>query len=256
MSYYQQPRGSTQSPHSPKYFTYSKHPDMQETTRFQQLTISHNSPSPHPANFQQHGSSKQSQLSPNHIQSPASLSHLQQQQPESYYQQPPNHYQQPVNHYQYPQNHNHQSTNHFQEIPVHYQQPRHHYQQPTSTSHYQQPKTYPEPGPINHSPAPVSPFQHTAVSDQPLQTTPVLKSGQTYASLQRELLRKGTLFTDNDFPPNDSSLYLPGSGIRDRYSGNLIWKRPGVSHRQGIVAKIDIRYLSQRASTYCNKHSS
>ncbi|GFS18077.1 calpain-9 [Elysia marginata] len=240
MSYYHQstthlqPRGSNQSPHSPQFFTYSKHPgEIQETSRFQQITISHNAPSPQPANFSHHGTltSKRPQTSPSHLQSP-SINHHYQQQHVNHYQQPVNHHTHQPNssHYQYPSSHNqHSAANHYQELPnqSHYQQPRSHSYQEEPTSHYQYPKNYyNESQTLNlQSPLPTSPYHHTAVSDQPLQTTPVVRSGQDYASLQKELLRKGTLFTDRDFPPTDSSLYMPGSSIRDRYSGNLIWKR-------------------------------
>ncbi|RUS90532.1 hypothetical protein EGW08_001709 [Elysia chlorotica] len=248
MSYYQQPRASTSSisPHSAQYFTYSKHPEIQETTRFQQITISR---SPRALNFSHNGISKHPQHSPNTLHSHHSQHILQphhspniaqptitvsQQQPVNFHQEPPYHYQQPTSLYRVPPS---SHPSHLKPPPYNYQEAsNHHHKDPTS--HYQYPKNY-----INHVPSqparsPVGPYhqqtpqspvnlyqQQTAVSNEPPQTSPVLRSGQNYATLQRELLRKGSRFTDKDFPPTDSSLYMSSTALRDRYSGNIIWRR-------------------------------
>ena len=218
MSYYQQPRGSNLSPHSPQYFTYSKHPEIQETTRFQQITISR---SPPPTNFSPHGTSKRPQPFP-------TIAHTgmmgSPQQPLNFGQQTTDYYQQPMNNYQ----HHSRPAFYYQDVSNHHEEPTSHYQYPKNYFQHERPDLSQSPvSPFQQTA--VSPFQQTAVSNQPLQTSPVTRSGQNYAALQSELLRKGSRFTDKDFPPNDSSLYMPGTSFRDRYSGTIIWKRASVS---------------------------
>ena len=48
-------------------------------------------------------------------------------------------------------------------------------------------------------------------------------SNSKYSSIQRRLLREGTLFEDKDFPPTDRTLFT-----RSRPSVHLEWKRPKV----------------------------
>ncbi|GFO38688.1 calpain-9 [Plakobranchus ocellatus] len=133
-----------------------------------------------------------------------------------------------VTHPQPPANIYHEATLQRSPQPVNYfQQGTIMSSSPQPTNHYQQPVKDYQPDFANHSDYPTGPpYQQTAVSPEPLQTTPVVRSGQDYASLQNDLLRRRALFTDPKFPPNNSSLYMSTGSFGDRFSGNVIWKRP------------------------------
>lgn len=48
---------------------------------------------------------------------------------------------------------------------------------------------------------------------------------QKYKALKKQLIKEGKLFTDVEFPPADSSLYVGQRSLGE----NIEWKRPGVS---------------------------
>jgi len=47
---------------------------------------------------------------------------------------------------------------------------------------------------------------------------------QKYAQLRRQHQRSGEAFTDPEFPPSNSSLFLSGHSEQE-----IVWKRPAVS---------------------------
>lgn len=47
---------------------------------------------------------------------------------------------------------------------------------------------------------------------------------QKYKILKKQLIKDGKLFTDIEFPPADSSIYVTNSSLAE----NVEWKRPNV----------------------------